>query len=49
MTAVMEGQAPMIPCPECRQGKCRNCTVTVFSLDTDEWVGCLCAHQGHAR
>lgn len=35
-------------CPECRQGKHRNCTGQVLDLDTDQWHECTCAEGGHA-
>jgi len=34
------GSSPM--CPECAQGKCRNCTG--LALDGDDFVTCTCTH-----
>lgn len=34
-------------CPECQQGKCRNCTETTLDPDTDVMVPCECAEGGH--
>jgi hypothetical protein len=34
-------------CPECQQGKHRNCTDWAIDPDTDEVVPCDCASGGH--
>lgn len=35
-------------CPECRDGKCRNCTEQTLN-DQDEWVPCGCPNHGGQR
>lgn len=34
-------------CPDCEQGKCRNCLGDAWSNDADDWVPCPCADRGH--
>ena len=33
-------------CPECAQGKHRNCAGWAFN-DADEWVPCMCPDASH--
>lgn len=35
-------------CPECRDGKCRNCVGTALHPVTDALVSCACTHGGEA-
>jgi hypothetical protein len=37
------------PCPECRAGKCRNCTGWSLDDHLDEIVPCPCKEAGHAE
>lgn len=37
----------LAPCPECRQGKCRNCTGASWDNDADVLVPCPCQQAGH--
>ena len=36
-----------LDCPECQQGKHRNCTDWTLDPDTDEPAPCDCAEGGH--
>lgn len=36
-------------CPECRQGKCVNCTGHAWDDSTDTLVACLCGHAAPSR
>lgn len=36
---------PAAVCPECRDGKCRNCTEMTLN-ELDAWVSCSCGHGG---
>lgn len=38
-------EPPPLLCPECRNGKCPNCTVRVLD-DEDQWAACPCACGG---
>lgn len=35
-------------CPECRDGKHRNCEGTAWSDETDSPTSCACVGRGHA-
>lgn len=35
-------------CPECVQGKCRNCIEQTLN-DEDQWVPCACPNHGGTR
>jgi len=35
------------PCPECAQGKCRNCDDTTWDDLVDGLAACPCAEGGH--
>lgn len=41
----MADEAEEYDCPECKQGKHRNCTLDV--LDDDGWHGCSCLKRNH--
>jgi hypothetical protein len=32
-------------CPECEQGKCRNCDGSALNTATDDIVDCECSHE----
>lgn len=37
------------PCPECRAGKCPNCTHESYDPETDEFGSCACNERDHIR
>jgi hypothetical protein len=38
------------PCPECRDGKCKNCAGQAIDPESDELLtSCPCADRGHAQ
>jgi hypothetical protein len=45
-SAQLDGQ-PLHDCPECVQGKCRNCDGTTWDVVADEPAPCPCWARGH--
>jgi hypothetical protein len=46
---IRAGTALIEPCPECVQGKCRNCDGTSWDQAADAPGPCPCATAGHPR
>lgn len=46
--AVLTQIAPLILCPECRNGECAACIDETLN-DADEWVPCGCPEHGETR